>query len=83
MVIGKCDKESFYRYLAAKKDQGNLDLLLNGLGNLMTKHIGGKAKALYLCLDLLSLCLVSKVRDCLGKSWAYPGTRWDAFEGTG
>lgn len=68
--------------LGAKKDQGNLDLFLNGLGNLMTKHIGRKAEALYLCLVLLSLCLVSKVRDYLGKSWVYPGTRWDAFEGT-
>lgn len=43
MMNVQCDKNNFYRYLISR---GNFDLLLNGLGDLMTKHSKGKTKAL-------------------------------------
>lgn len=43
MMNVQCDKNNFHRYIVSR---GNLDLLLNGLGNLMTKHTRGETKAL-------------------------------------
>lgn len=47
MMNVQCDRNNIYRYVVSRR---NLDLLLNGLGDLMTKHTRGKTKALLSCL---------------------------------
>lgn len=52
------DTKGFYKYVAAKRRQGNWGLLLNGPGDLVTKAID-------MALELLSACfalaLVGKI----------------------
>lgn len=47
MMNVQCDRNTIYRYVVSRR---NLDLLLNELGDLMTKHTRGKTKALLSCL---------------------------------
>lgn len=78
MMNVQCDRNNIYRYVVSRR---NLDLLLNGLGDLMTKHTRGKTKALLSCLltspvsneqaqgrATLATADEHPVRDCLQKA---------------
>lgn len=73
MMNVQCDKNNFYSCVVSR---GNLDLLLNGLGDLMTKHSRGKTKVLLSsCLPLLCLCLMSKPRES-SASYSRQASSW-------
>lgn len=58
MMNVQCDRSNIYRYVVSRR---NLDLLLNGLGDLMTNTLEEKLRHYYL-VCLLLLCLMSKLR---------------------